>query len=100
MLALDLDAPFPSLPVLGPILHGIQPGLTAGASGDLTTSTPPVAGYIGPAPPPRKSCHPMSFLPNRLVFFCLVHEYMILFSRKRWNCRTMDRMRYPRENSF
>ncbi|KAI0143268.1 phosphatidylethanolamine-binding protein [Pestalotiopsis sp. NC0098] len=62
MLALDLDAPFPSLPVLGPILHGIQPGLTAGASGDLTTSTPPVAGYIGPAPPPLSGPHRYVFL--------------------------------------
>lgn len=97
MLALDLDAPFPLLPVLGPILHGIQPGLTAGASGDLTTSTPPVAGYIGPAPPPRKSCHPVSFLSNRLVFFCLVHEYMILFHRRGWNFQIMDQTKYQRD---
>jgi phosphatidylethanolamine-binding protein (PEBP) family uncharacterized protein len=63
---LDIDAPFPSLPVLGPILHWIQPGLkpSPGENGSSTlqTTDPFVTDYIGPAPPPGSG-------PHRYVFF-------------------------------
>lgn len=61
-VCLDVDAPFASLPVLGPIMHWIQPGYKADASGKLVTTDPVVASYIGPAPPPLAS-------PHRYVFF-------------------------------
>jgi len=66
LIALDIDAPFPQLGVLGPILHWNQPGLTAtpAASGPskLESSEAFVANYIAPAPPPLGG-------PHRYCFF-------------------------------
>lgn len=76
MLALDLDAPFPSLRVLGPILHGILPGLQATpGQGTLKSEVPVIAGYIGPAPPPLSG-------PHRYVF--LLYEQPAAFDPKRF----------------
>lgn len=61
IVALDLDAPFPSFDVLGPILHWIQPGFKAGPNNILTPSEPFVANYIGPAPPPGSAPHRYAF---------------------------------------
>ncbi|CRG86554.1 hypothetical protein PISL3812_03563 [Talaromyces islandicus] len=63
LIAIDIDAPFPSWRGLGPILHWVQPGYKHdAASGKLTTSEPFIANYIGPAPPPPSS-------PHRYCFF-------------------------------
>ncbi|ROV95193.1 hypothetical protein VMCG_08602 [Cytospora schulzeri] len=66
VIALDLDAPFPSFDKLGPILHWAQSGLKVAisteASAPLEMSEPFIANYIGPAPPPGSS-------PHRYVFF-------------------------------
>lgn len=59
---LDIDAPFPSWTVLGPILHWIQPGVKVTETSTLDTSAPFIANYIGPAPPPGSS-------PHRYIFF-------------------------------
>jgi phosphatidylethanolamine-binding protein len=60
VVCIDLNAPFPSFPVLGPILHWIQTDLVAEgppdpegfvelkAEGDVG----PVVKYAGPGPPP------------------------------------------------
>ncbi|KAJ5921252.1 protease inhibitor (Tfs1) [Penicillium verhagenii] len=61
VVSLDIDAPFPSFGVLGPILHWIQPGVKASESGELDLSAPFVANYIGPAPPPGSSPHRYTF---------------------------------------
>lgn len=62
VIGLDLDAPFPSFAVLGPILHWVQSGFTASpGSNTLTTTAPFISDYIGPAPPPRSSPHRYSF---------------------------------------
>ncbi|KAI1382660.1 putative protease inhibitor [Hypoxylon trugodes] len=66
VVGLDLDAPFPSFGVLGPILHWIQPGFQATPAGEgetvsLKSSAPFVANYIGPAPPPGSSPHRYTF---------------------------------------
>ncbi|KAJ8606773.1 hypothetical protein MRB53_040699 [Persea americana] len=61
VVALDLDAPFQSFTVLGPILHWIQPGFRAAPDGRLTSSEPFVAKYIGPAPPPGSGPHRYTF---------------------------------------
>ncbi|KAF4631758.1 hypothetical protein G7Y89_g6373 [Cudoniella acicularis] len=56
VIGLDLDAPFVSLPILGPILHWIQPGLQPQQAADgvakLVSTNSFIANYIGPAPPP------------------------------------------------
>lgn len=69
VIGLDIDAPFPSFDVLGPILHWVQPGLKAEGAADAAAAAPVlkptqpfVANYIGPAPPPGSS-------PHRYVFF-------------------------------
>ncbi|KAJ5104470.1 protease inhibitor (Tfs1) [Penicillium alfredii] len=62
IVALDVDAPFPSFTALGPILHWIQPGVKATEAGVLNPTAPFVANYIGPAPPPGSS-------PHRYMFF-------------------------------
>ncbi|KAI1110927.1 PEBP-like protein [Nemania sp. NC0429] len=65
-VAIDLDAPFPSFPFLGPILHGLHIDLVAGApDGDgfapLEGAPEWLVPYIGPGPP-RPSA------PHRYVF--------------------------------
>ncbi|KAK1780237.1 phosphatidylethanolamine-binding protein [Copromyces sp. CBS 386.78] len=89
VICLDLDPPFPSFPVLAPILHSLEADLrleteeldaaegylyltadevTGGseairhARGD-TRRTKPVVGYMGPKPPGVSS-------PHRYVFLC------------------------------
>ncbi|KAH8677543.1 phosphatidylethanolamine-binding protein [Xylariales sp. PMI_506] len=63
LVAMDLDAPFPSFGVLGPILHWIQPGVKAAPSTKVLSPAgqPFVANYIGPAPPPGSSPHRYTF---------------------------------------
>lgn len=62
IVCLDLDAPFPSFSVLGPVLHWIQPGFRAGTENTLTSNEPFIADYAGPAPPPGSSPHRYTFL--------------------------------------
>jgi phosphatidylethanolamine-binding protein len=96
VICLDIDAPFPSFGVLGPILHWIQPGLKPERAADgksiLTSSgTPFVANYIAPAPPPGSSSH-------RYVF--LLYEQPAGFDGKKYapaggkNLGNWHRMRY------
>ncbi|KAI1074557.1 putative protease inhibitor [Whalleya microplaca] len=97
LVGLDIDAPFPSFGVLGPILHWIQPDLKAtpvdGASSSfsLSSTAPFVANYIGPAPPPGSS-------PHRYIFF--LYEQPADFDGKKYappngqNLSNMHRMRY------
>ncbi|KAJ5619064.1 protease inhibitor (Tfs1) [Penicillium lagena] len=59
-ISLDIDAPFPSFDVLGPILHWIQPNVKVSGE-SLSTDAPFVANYIGPAPPPGSSPHRYTF---------------------------------------
>jgi phosphatidylethanolamine-binding protein len=96
VVGLDIDAPFPSFGVLGPILHWIQPGLQATTPTDvgsftLKPSAPFVANYIGPAPPPGSS-------PHRYIFF--LYEQPESFDGQKYappngaNLGNMQRMRY------
>ncbi|AEO64843.1 69fc6f33-787b-4b7e-9081-06d9a8cf8b59 [Thermothielavioides terrestris] len=65
VICLDLDAPFVSFPVLGPINHWCQSGLrisSAGGNGKLETTDPFVVNYIGPGPPPGAAPHRYVFL--------------------------------------
>jgi len=65
--SLDLDAPFPSFPIFGPILHGVQADLVAGhpdADGFVALQGPAewqVVPYVGPGPPKPSA-------PHRYVF--------------------------------
>jgi phosphatidylethanolamine-binding protein (PEBP) family uncharacterized protein len=68
-VAIDLDAPFPSFPVLGPICHCIQTDLQASGEPDSdgfvkleAGGIDPVVPYIKPAPPPLSSPHRYVFL--------------------------------------
>ncbi|KAJ5626831.1 Phosphatidylethanolamine-binding protein PEBP [Penicillium herquei] len=91
VVSLDIDAPFPSFGVLGPILHWIQPGVTASESGELDLTAPFVANYIGPAPPPGSG-------PHRYTFY--LYEEPAGFETKRYapadgrNLGNMSRIRY------
>ena len=72
---LDMDAPFPSLPIMGPILHWMQPGLKA-ISGSLTytQSESFLVDYIGASPPPGSG-------PHRYCFF--LYEQPTSFDQKK-----------------
>ncbi|KAI9931240.1 hypothetical protein ASPWEDRAFT_166813 [Aspergillus wentii DTO 134E9] len=95
VVSLDIDAPFPSWGVLGPILHWIQPGLQPVSSNQDTftfrATAPFVANYIGPAPPPGSS-------PHRYAFF--LYEQPPGFDGKKYapsngqNLGNWNRMRY------
>ncbi|KAJ5223548.1 phosphatidylethanolamine-binding protein [Penicillium chermesinum] len=90
IVTLDIDAPFPSFGVLGPILHWIQPDVKASEL-VLKTDAPFIANYIGPAPPPGSG-------PHRYVFF--LFEQPAGFDAKKYapaNGKTLSnwhRMRY------
>jgi phosphatidylethanolamine-binding protein len=76
----DLDGPFPSFPILSPILHWIQPGLQPQAADNgpaklLAHDTPWIVDYGGPAPPPGSAVH-------RYVF--LLYEQPAGFDVKEW----------------
>jgi len=68
VISLDLDAPFPSFPILSPILHGIQADLVAGTvdeNGFAPLEGPPnwqVMPYIGPGPPKLSAPHHYVFM--------------------------------------
>ncbi|KAJ5851644.1 Phosphatidylethanolamine-binding protein PEBP [Penicillium soppii] len=62
IVSLDIDAPFPSFGILGPILHWIQSDVKVTGTSSLEFDAPFVANYIGPAPPPGSS-------PHRYIFF-------------------------------
>lgn len=49
---------------MGPILHWVQPGLKSSNSqtGELTSSSPHLANYIPPGPPPMSDWHRYVFL--------------------------------------
>ncbi|KAL4996646.1 phosphatidylethanolamine-binding protein [Aspergillus recurvatus] len=97
VVGLDIDAPFPSFGVLGPILHWIQPGLQPTPSErdpsvyTLNTTAPFVANYIAPAPPPGSS-------PHRYIF--ILYEQPAAFKGEKYappngqNLGNMHRMRY------
>jgi phosphatidylethanolamine-binding protein (PEBP) family uncharacterized protein len=95
VICLDLDAPFPSFGVLGPILHWLQPGLRPEPTDSglliLKATLPFVANYIGPAPPPGSA-------PHRYIFF--LYEQPAGFDGKKYappdgkNLSNWQRMRY------
>ncbi|KAI3316914.1 PEBP-like protein [Xylariaceae sp. AK1471] len=65
--SIDLDAPFPSFPVLGPILHGLHIDLVAGAPdadgfAPLEGPTEWLVPYIGPGPPKPSAPHRYVFM--------------------------------------
>ncbi|KAI8956639.1 putative protease inhibitor [Daldinia sp. FL1419] len=67
LINLDLDAPFPSFSVLGPVAHWIQSDLkpTPAADGNgyvLKSTAPFIMNYVGPAPKLFSG-------PHRYVFF-------------------------------
>ncbi|XDG09010.1 hypothetical protein ABKA04_008625 [Annulohypoxylon sp. FPYF3050] len=66
VVALDLDAPFPSFSILSPALHWIQPGFKAepkeGGGFSLKTTEPFIANYIGVGAPGISA-------PHRYCFF-------------------------------
>lgn len=65
-MCLDLDAPFLSFSVLGPIAHWIQSDLVAGAEDDgftkLDAEARPILPYVGPGPPPPSAPHRYVFM--------------------------------------
>ncbi|KAK9424544.1 putative Phosphatidylethanolamine-binding protein [Seiridium unicorne] len=98
LLGLDLDAPFATLPILGPVLHGILPGFqTSGESSTvLKSEVPVVAEYIAPAPPPLSG-------PHRYVF--LLYEQPAAFDAKKFRPQKdgeefpiMKRVRFDPDN--
>jgi phosphatidylethanolamine-binding protein (PEBP) family uncharacterized protein len=67
VVGLDIDAPFQSLTALSPLLHWLQPGLKPSGAIDGTSrlessTTPSIANYLGPFPPPGSGPHRYLFL--------------------------------------
>ncbi|KAF2258364.1 PEBP-like protein, partial [Lojkania enalia] len=99
-IALDPDAPFPSMPLLGPVLHWIQTDLTTDDDADddgwikLTSSAKAVVYWGPPGPPPISAPHRYVFLvweqpkdlTNEQARTSLgLPEEVGLRSRVRWN---------------
>ncbi|TVY88956.1 Protein D1 [Lachnellula willkommii] len=67
-ICIDLDPPFRSFPLLGPILHWLQSDLEVGQDGTIVagnSQASAIAEYIGPKPPPISG-------PHRYLFY--LHE--------------------------
>jgi hypothetical protein len=65
VICLDLDPPFASFPIAGPVNHWLQSGFRlspSDASGKLETSDPFVIDYYRPGPPPGAGPHRYLFL--------------------------------------
>ncbi len=67
--SIDLDAPFPAFPFLGPGLHGVHADLVAGAADangfvalEGGSAEWQVAPYMGPGPPPLSAPHRYVFM--------------------------------------
>ncbi|KAK3687980.1 phosphatidylethanolamine-binding protein [Podospora appendiculata] len=121
VVGLDLDAPFPSFPVMGPFVHGVQADLSLAtdrlhpnddfidlelspaASVDDNRSSP-VVGYMGPAPPGPSSPHRYMFMlweqPARLTRDTICEKLGIpataegevgIVARARWDQEAFER---------
>ena len=90
VIALDIDAPFQSVTILGPILHWIQGGYRSNGSTLKVSDSPFIANYIGPAPPPLSG-------PHRYCFF--IYQQPAEYDSKKFapangaNLPNMSRMR-------
>lgn len=62
IVSLDIDVPFSTFNILGPILHWIQSGIKVTNETKLESDAPFIADYIAPAPPPIGA-------PHRYLFF-------------------------------
>ncbi len=69
MLSVDPDGPFPTWPVLAPILHGFRGDLVAAPSADapagwvpLTSAAAPLVGFGKPGLPPPSAAHRYIFI--------------------------------------
>ncbi|KAK3324394.1 phosphatidylethanolamine-binding protein [Cercophora scortea] len=114
VVGLDLDAPFPSFPVMGPFVHGVQADLSLATDklhpnddfidlepppeGPASVESSPVVGYMGPAPPGPSSPHRYMFMlweqPARLTRDAICEKLGIsaeaegdvgLVARARWD---------------
>ncbi|KAM4064343.1 phosphatidylethanolamine-binding protein [Hirsutella rhossiliensis] len=98
VMGLDIDAPFPSCTVLGPILHWIQPGLKSekgsGPPG-LKAVGSSVVSYIGPGPPPGSAPHRYCFFlyEQPAGFDAAAHEGVIVgnWARMRFSLDDWER---------
>ncbi len=67
-IMLDPDAPFPSMPLMGPIAHGIQADLQLSSKEQtvgwlkLEATQKPVLPYLAPGPPPISTPHRYLFM--------------------------------------
>lgn len=99
-ISLDPDAPFPSFPFLGPVLHTLQTDLTAQGEADgegwvkLSGSGKPLAPWVRPGPPGISAPHRYVFLvweqPEGLTEERIRKEMgwgeqVGLMARMRWN---------------
>ncbi|KAF2000242.1 PEBP-like protein [Amniculicola lignicola CBS 123094] len=100
LMSIDLDAPYPSLPFLSPILHGMQAGLKAEGQPDaegyikFTSSGKDISAWIPPNPPPLSAEHRYVFLvweqPDDLTNDKIkerlgIADVMVRTSRMRWD---------------
>lgn len=86
---IDVDAPFPSWNVLGPVLHWFQPNLGATVDGVMRNldNTPAIADYLGAGPLPGSS-------PHRYLF--ILYEQGQYLNIKKWreSFSILDRIRF------
>lgn len=69
VVSMDFDAPYPSLPFFGPVLHWIQPNLVPSSSTsadgtvrlEIEQDAACIANYLSPNPPPGSAPHRYGF---------------------------------------
>ena len=77
-IAVDVDAPYVSVPLLSPIVHWIQPGLKPNDAGVLQFETPCVVDWLAPTPPPFSG-------PHRYVV--ILYQQAGDFDVSKWNSK-------------
>ncbi|KAH8897502.1 PEBP-like protein [Thozetella sp. PMI_491] len=104
-VSIDLDAPFPSFPIMSPILHGLHIDLVAGPAG--SDGFAPLEGtadwfvpYAGPGPPKPSAAHRYVFMvfeqpegcdAARIRKTMKFGDPMSIASRMRWDQESFEK---------
>ena len=75
-IAVDVDAPYVSVPFVSPLVHWIQPGLKVNDAGTLEHETSSVVDWLAPSPAPFSGGH---------RYLVVLYQQPTDFDISRWN---------------
>jgi len=97
-ICIDLDAPYKTIPFLGPILHWLQPSLKADSDSTLRAQSEELVSWAPPGPPPGAAPHRYVFVlyeqREDLSVAELQKQYpkpLSVAKRMRWNLESFEK---------